>query len=115
MITSSGPRPAHIFHFADATQWAEQRLRGEYAPPGWEREGFIHCATADQIPGVTQRHLQGRTNLLRLTLAAADLGDCLRYDWSEASGDWYPHVYSPIPVSAVCAAEIFLPEQGSVA
>jgi uncharacterized protein (DUF952 family) len=104
--------PAQLYHFADAAQWTAQHATGSYAPPGWETEGFIHCATRAQIPGVCDRHLRGRTNLLMLTLSAAALGRDLRYDWSEASRDWYPHVYSAIPVPAVLAVCDFDPMSG---
>jgi len=110
-VNDSAPveRPALIHHFADAGQWMAQKDSGVYAPIGWQREGFIHCATAAQIAGVAQRHLQGRTNLLRLTLDSAALGDAVRYEWSAASGDWYPHVYGMIAVAAVTAVEAFMP------
>jgi uncharacterized protein (DUF952 family) len=105
-------RPARLFHFADAGQWQAQRASGVYAPPGWLSDGFIHCATRAQMPGVVARHLSGRVDLLLLTLDAAALGDTLRYDWSEASGDWYPHVYAAIPVAAVLAVHTFDPTSG---
>ena len=56
-----------------------------------------------------QRHLRGRTDLVRLTLDASRLNPWLRYEWSEASGDEYPHVYGPIPMAAVIAVELFDP------
>lgn len=110
MSAATPGRPARIYHFADAMQWQAQQGGGHYAPADWQREGFIHCATPAQVPGVVARHLRGRTNLLRLTLAAAALGDALRYDWSDASQDWYPHVYAPIDVRAVCAVDEFEPD-----
>ena len=56
-----------------------------------------------------QRHLQGRANLVRLTLDATRLEPWLRYEWSEASGDDYPHIYGPIPMNAVISVELFEP------
>jgi len=102
--------PALIHHFADAVQWRAQQATGHFAPPGWEHEGFIHCATPAQVPGVVARHLRGRDGLLKLTLDAAALGDTLRYEWSAASADWYPHVFAPIDVHAVVAVEDFRPD-----
>jgi len=104
--------PARINHFADAMQWRSQQATGHFAPPGWQREGFIHCATPAQVPGVVARHLRGRQGLVRLTLDAAALGDTLRYEWSAASADWYPHLFAPIDVRAVVAVEEFLPGDG---
>jgi len=104
--------PARIHHFADAAQWQAQQGGGRYAPPGWEREGFIHCATPAQVPGVVARHLRGRKGLLIVTLDAATLGDALRYEWSAASADWYPHLFAPIDVRAVVAVEDFATDDG---
>lgn len=103
-----------MFHFADAGQWQAQNRSGRYAPPGWESDGFIHCATRAQVRGVVARHLQGRADMLVLTLDAAALGDTLRYDWSEASGDWYPHVTATIPVAAVLSVQAFDPLSGDI-
>jgi uncharacterized protein (DUF952 family) len=102
-------RPSILFHFAARRDWAEALSHTEYRAPSLASEGFIHCATRAQIPGVIQRHLRTRTDLVRLTLDASRLEPWLRYEWSEASRDDYPHVYGPIPVAAVIAVELFEP------
>lgn len=102
-------RPSILFHFAARRDWAEAQSEDVYRAPSLASEGFIHCATRTQIPGVIQRHLQGRSDLVRLTLDASRLAPWLRYEWSEASRDEYPHVYGPIPMAAVIAVELFDP------
>ena len=102
-------RPSILFHFAARRDWAEAQSEDAYRAPSLASEGFIHCATRTQIPGVIQRHLQGRRDLVRLTLDASRLAPWLRYEWSEASRDEYPHVYGPIPMAAVIAVELFDP------
>ncbi len=102
-------RPSILFHFAARSDWADAQATEEYRAPSLATEGFIHCATRAQIPGVIQRHLQGRANLVRLTLDATRLEPWLRYEWSEASGDDYPHIYGPIPMNAVISVELFEP------
>ena len=66
-------RPSILFHFAARRDWADAQAVDEYRSPSLATEGFIHCATRTQIPGVIQRHLQGRTDLVRLTLDATRL------------------------------------------
>jgi uncharacterized protein (DUF952 family) len=105
-ITASEP----IYHFAAPADWDAARGAGAYAPPGLAVEGFIHAATAAQVPGVIQRHLRGHGPYVRLTLDADALRPLLVFEWSQASGDLYPHVFGPIPVSAVVAAEPFDPD-----
>jgi uncharacterized protein (DUF952 family) len=47
---------------------------------------------------------------VRLTLDADALRPMLVFEWSDASGDLYPHLFGPIPLSAVVAAEPFDPD-----
>lgn len=101
-------RPDTVYHFADPADWAHAQAAGAYAPDALHRDGFLHCATQAQLAGVIERHQRGRGARVLLTLDAAALGDALRYDWSERSGDHFPHVYGPIPLSAVGSAEPFL-------
>jgi uncharacterized protein (DUF952 family) len=102
-------RPSILFHFAARSDWAMAQTGDDYRAPSLESEGFIHLATRAQIPGVIRRHLQGRTDLVRLALDAGRLEPHLCYEWSEASGDEYPHVYGPIPMNAVIDVELFDP------
>lgn len=102
--------PAHrIYHFATPAAWYAAQQLGEYVPEEFADEGFIHCATAAQIDGVVQRHLRGGGPRIRLTLDPLRFGHHLQYEWSQRSGDLYPHIYVPIPLDAVLAAEPFDP------
>ena len=102
-------RPSILFHFARRTDWASAQASDTYQPQTYEQEGFIHCATRAQIPGVIARHLQGRHDLVRLTLDASRLEPWLKYEHSERSNDEFPHVYGPIPMAAVISVELFEP------
>ncbi|KRA17218.1 DUF952 domain-containing protein [Lysobacter sp. Root604] len=102
-----GTHPDTVYHFADPVDWAHAQDTGAYRNPGLQREGFLHCATAAQLAGVIERHQRGRGALVLLHLDAVALGDALRYDLSPRSGEAYPHVYGPIPLTAVRTAEPF--------
>lgn len=102
-----------LFHFAEPGDWESARASGEYAPPGLASEGFIHAATAEQVPGVIARHLRGRGPRVRLTLDADALRGLLVFEWSTASNGLYPHLFGPIPLAAVVAAEPFDPDSGA--
>lgn len=99
-----------LFHFADPADWAAAGPRGAYVPADFAAEGFIHAATEAQVPGVVERHLRGRGPRVRLTLDAEALRPLLVFEWSQASNDLYPHVFGPIPLAAVVAAEPFDPD-----
>jgi uncharacterized protein (DUF952 family) len=94
-----------IFHFATPSDWQAAQISGSYAPSNWQAEGFIHCATAQQIAGVIDRHLKGRGAFIKLSLNAKSLKPNLRYDWSDISNDYYPHVYAQIAMASVLAVE----------
>ena len=98
----------NIFHFANPDDWQAAQVIGAYAPKNWQAEGFIHCATPSQIPGVIARHLKGRGQFIKLTLNVELLKPHLRYDWSDVSSDHYPHVYSMIDLAAVIKTETLI-------
>jgi uncharacterized protein (DUF952 family) len=108
-LPEAGGGITEIFHFADPRAWQRAQESGSYAPEGLAAEGFIHAATSAQVPGVVDRHLRGHGPRVRLTLDCAALGDVLQWEWSNASGDLYPHVFGPIPLSAVVASAPFDP------
>jgi uncharacterized protein (DUF952 family) len=83
-----------IFHFAKPDDWLAAQVSGCYAPSNCQSEGFIHCATEQQIAGVIERHLKGRGTFIKLSLNAESLTPNLRYDRSDISNDHYPHVYA---------------------
>lgn len=111
MSTQAAPvdalQPDTVYHFADPADWARAQGASEYRNDGLRREGFLHCATAAQLAGVIERHQRGRGARVLLELDAAALGEALRYELSPRSGEAYPHVYGPIPLAAVRAAEAF--------
>jgi uncharacterized protein (DUF952 family) len=110
---ADAPSPlSPLFHFADPHDWQAAQSRGQYQPASMRDEGFIHCATEAQVPGVVQRHLRGNGPRVRLRLDPAALREQLKWEWSSASQDLYPHLYAPIPLSAVLAAEPFDPDRG---
>jgi uncharacterized protein (DUF952 family) len=99
-----------IFHLAEPEVWA---TRDEaYRPPSIETEGFVHCSTRDQILGVAEAFYPGRDDLVLLTIDTELLDeDTLVYEDLYDHGDLFPHIYGPLPTSAVVSAEPYL-EQG---
>lgn len=66
------------------------------------RDGFIHFSTADQAPETARRRFAGRTGLVVLAVEAEPLGEALVWEPSRG-GDLFPHLYAPLPVTAVSA------------
>lgn len=89
-----------IFHLAFPGDWA--RSSDTYEAPSLEEQGFIHCSTAEQLPRVAYERFKWRNDLILLTIDAGALPDgTLVYEDLDNLGEEYPHVYGPIPTSAV--------------
>ena len=104
---STGPEGATVLHLAEVAHWQEALRTGEYR---WstlgrtlDQEGFIHCSTPEQVPGVLARYYAGYAgDLVLLTLEPARLASALRWDVVDtATGERFPHVYGTIDRAAI--------------
>lgn len=89
-----------IYHLAEPGDWAASS--DYYEPPSVATEGFVHCSTAGQLPRVAAERYMGRNDLVLLTIDPDQLdAGALVYEDSYGAGEEFPHVYGPLPVSAV--------------
>jgi uncharacterized protein (DUF952 family) len=65
-------------------------------------DGFIHLSTARQLDETVARHFAGRDDLHIAAVDLAALGGAVKWEPSRG-GDLFPHVYAPLPLSAVIA------------
>lgn len=63
-------------------------------------DGYLHFSTAQQVKETAARHFAGQDHLLLIAVDADRLGEDLRYEPSRG-GDLFPHLYAPLPLSAV--------------
>jgi len=96
-----------LVHLASARAWEQALEEGVYQPPSLEREGFIHLSRPDQIAQVRARFYAHRTDMVMLKIRYADIAENVR--WEAVEGDFYPHLYAPLPVDAV--ADVVPPDQ----
>ena len=90
-----------IFHMCRKDEWEEARSAGAYAGSSQDRQdGFIHFSTAEQLPGSARKHRAGQPNIVLLAVDPAPLGEALKWEPSRG-GALFPHLYGPLPVSAV--------------
>ena len=92
----------HVFHIAEPEAW--EKRSDFYEAESLVREGFIHCSTASQLPGVIDRFFSGRAGLVLLTIDTTEVDGLVFEDLYELGED-FPHVYGPIPLSSVVEAE----------
>ncbi len=66
------------------------------------RDGFFHLSTRAQTLATAARYFGGRTDLVALEMAYADLSDNCRLEPVAAhGGERFPHYYGEIPAGAV--------------
>jgi len=101
-----------VLHLIGDAEWKAAQAAGEVTSESLPIEGFVHCCTQQQLLGVVERYYADRTDLLVLSIDPELLGD-VELKWeapahldgspnTEAEeAQRYPHVYGPIPVTAV--------------
>jgi glutathione S-transferase len=101
-----------IFHIALVRDWEQAQGAGEYRVSTLGRtledEGFLHASYAHQWPGVRAAFYRDVTEplvLLEIDPARLDVPVVVeRPPGADEGSEAFPHVYGPLPVSAVVAA-----------
>jgi prephenate dehydrogenase len=90
-----------IFHITTRGAWDQARTAGRYTADSLQTEGFIHCSQAEQVAWVANTRFRGRTDLVLLHVDEAAVGAEVRRENLEGGTELFPHIYGPLPVSAV--------------
>ncbi len=92
-----------IYKIASQTEWAAARDAVELkGTPVDIKDGYIHFSTAAQLAETLARHYEGRSGLVLATIDPDRLPTALKWEPSRG-GDLFPHLYAPLPMSAVIA------------
>ena len=84
-------------------EWAEFEANGYFkGSPFDQSSGFIHCSSREQVGGIALRIFANEPALVVVALDVQMLGEWLRWEVAYNAGP-YPHVYAPLPLSAVSA------------
>lgn len=91
-----------IFKIAHAQEWRAAERAGLYSGSATDRtDGFIHFSTATQLAETLRRYYAGADDLLLIALDERALGDALKWEHAPSRGEDFPHLYAPLPLSAV--------------
>ena len=96
-----------IYHLAEPEHWAQARATGTYTQSTrgrtLEEEGFIHCSSDRQWPGVRRRFYADHPGpLLLLEVDESLLAEPPVHEVGDpATGETFPHLYRALPVEAV--------------
>ena len=93
-----------IYHIATSQEWNLHLTNATYEPDAFSKEGFIHCSTKAQVPGVLQRYYAGVQNLILLHIDESKLTPSLKYE-AATNEELFPHVFGPINKDAIVTVE----------
>jgi uncharacterized protein (DUF952 family) len=90
-----------IYKICIRSLWREAEASGRFdGAPIDVQDGYLHFSTVSQVHETAARHFAGQNDLLLIAIDAEQLGQNLRYEPSRG-GDLFPHLYAPLPLSAV--------------
>ncbi len=100
--------PDEILHIAIPDEWMQARDFGEYRGStrgrSLDQEGFIHCSYPGQLEGVANRFYADVAELVLLHIEPDLLAAEIRVEpATDGDDERFPHVYGPIPTTAVVA------------
>ena len=90
-----------IYHLARVKEWETWIQDSLYRPPSLLEEGFIHCSRKDDLVESARRWFGDEDSLLVLCIDPSDLEAEIRYENSAGRTALMPHVFGPIPISAI--------------
>ncbi|HVV22087.1 MAG TPA: DUF952 domain-containing protein [Pseudonocardiaceae bacterium] len=102
-----------ILHITDRESWQQALAAGEVRAPSLAEQGFVHCSDPGTVHLPANALFAGRTDLVLLVVDPAQVPAAVRWEPGDPpvpGGPWFPHVYGPIPVTAVVAAHEFPPD-----
>ena len=90
-----------IYKICEKALWREAQTQGLFrGAPVDLRDGYIHFSTASQLAETAARHFAGASDLMLIAVDAGALDGRLKWEASRG-GDLFPHLYAPLPLSAV--------------
>jgi uncharacterized protein (DUF952 family)/GNAT superfamily N-acetyltransferase len=105
-------QPAVFVHLIEPAAWRAALSDGAVRPPSLEAVGFVHLSTSDQVHLPAQRLYPGRRDLVVLVIDPARLSDPVRFEPGtphDPASMRFPHLYGPLPVTAVTAVVPYRP------
>jgi uncharacterized protein (DUF952 family) len=101
-----------LLHICAVDEWRLAKDRGEHRPASLTDVGFIHLSGPDQVHLPANRLYAGRTDLVLLHVDPALLTAPVRWEPgvpTDPAATLFPHLYGPLPVTAVTSVTPYLP------
>lgn len=98
-----------IYHIASMFDWKRAIEHNEFVANSLLSHGFIHCSTREQVIPVANDRFSGQNNLMLMAVDTDKLSAQVVCEDLRGTGQFYPHVYGSIPMSAVVNVCDFTP------
>jgi pimeloyl-ACP methyl ester carboxylesterase/uncharacterized protein (DUF952 family) len=97
---------APVYHLALRGDWeaavaAGAPYRRSTIGASLEEVGFIHCSLAEQVQATADRFYRGRDDVVLLRIDPSRVGSTVRLENLDGGDELFPHLYGPVPLSAV--------------
>lgn len=90
-----------IYKLLTAAEWEAAKAAGRFDGSAVDHaDGYIHFSGPDQVAETARRYFRHVPDLMLLAVETEDLGEALKWEPSRG-GDLFPHLFAPLPVSAV--------------
>lgn len=99
-----------FYHITEERNWIEALPVGEYSPPTFQVDGFIHCSTTEQVLKVAKRFFAGRNDLVLLSINSDLVAPEIVYENLEGGMEQFPHIYGCLNLEAVIKVSTFFPD-----
>lgn len=101
-----------LVHLCSAEEWSSAQAVGVLRPESLHTVGFVHLSTPQQVHLPANRLYRGRTDLVLLQVNPAKLTAPVRWEPgvpSDPQAMLFPHLYGPLPVTAVAGVSAYPP------
>jgi uncharacterized protein (DUF952 family) len=94
-------RSATAFKILTADQWTQFQSDGIFTgAPVDLADGYIHLSAKDQLAETLTKHFAGQSGLVIAEVDLSAVGAPVKWEVSRG-GAMFPHIYGPLPMSAV--------------
>ncbi|MBU3676978.1 MAG: DUF952 domain-containing protein [Chitinophagaceae bacterium] len=95
-----------IFKIVTSQEWEIAKNTGFFEGSELDqKDGYIHCSTAEQAPETKDKFFKDMKDLVLLTVDVNQVQKNIKWEESPASGKVYPHIYGILPLSAITKEE----------